>query len=69
MLRVGILSVAHLHANAYVQAFSQDPRTELVGVWDHDANRAREYAAARSLQVFESREALLDACDASSRRR
>ena len=64
MLRVGILSVAHMHADSYVSAFSHDPRTTLVGVWDHDAARARDYAAPRGLTVFESRDALLDACDA-----
>ncbi len=64
MLRVGILSVAHMHVNSYVHAFGADPRTEIVGVYDHDAARARAYAEPRGLKAFEDRDALLDACDA-----
>lgn len=64
MLRVGILSVAHLHANSYVHAFGKDPRTELAGLWDHDRQRGQDYAAARGLPFFEERDALLDASDA-----
>lgn len=64
MLRVGILSVAHMHVGSYVHAFGTDPRTEIVGVYDHDEARARAYADARGLRVFTDRDALLDACDA-----
>ncbi len=64
MLRVGILSVAHMHAGSYVHAFGKDPRTEIVGIWDHDLERARAYAELKGLKLFENRDELIEACDA-----
>lgn len=48
-LRVGIASLAHVHAPAYALALREIPGAELAGIWDDDAGRgqagADEYAA------------------------
>ena len=63
-LRVGILSTAHLHVWSYVHALKLDARTELVGLWDDDADRAISFAKQADTTRFESRDELLDAVDA-----
>ena len=40
-LRVGLVSVAHVHTPSYAHQFSVNPRTEISGVWDDDAARGR----------------------------
>jgi predicted dehydrogenase len=64
MLRVGILSVAHMHVGSYVHGFGADPRTEIVGLFDHDAARAQAFGEKNGIPVFDCVDALLDACDA-----
>ncbi len=65
-LRIGFLSVAHMHAWGYVHGFGKHPDCELVGVYDDDAERRAKFAASNNLQEFESPEALLQAVDAVS---
>lgn len=44
MVRVGMLSFAHMHASSYAQALAETPGAELVGIADEDAVRCREMA-------------------------
>ncbi len=44
-LRVGLLGVAHVHTASYVECLTREPDVEVVGLYDHDAERARQAAA------------------------
>ncbi|CAN5403831.1 Gfo/Idh/MocA family oxidoreductase [soil metagenome] len=63
-LRVGILSVEHMHVWSYVGALRTDPRTELVGFWDADEARAGSFAEQTGVPYIGFRDDLLDAVDA-----
>jgi predicted dehydrogenase len=58
-LRIGILSVAHLHADSYVENLRRSPGVTLIGLADDDQNRADQFAAAHGTRAFESIDALL----------
>ncbi len=59
MLRIGLLSVAHLHADAYVDALQTMPGVEFVGFADDDPTRLADFAAHRHTPVYETYQALL----------
>lgn len=61
-VRLGIGSVAHLHADAYAESLHGLDGVEFVGVADGDADRGRRFADEHDT-VFRSREALLEAAD------
>ncbi|HEV8698124.1 MAG TPA: Gfo/Idh/MocA family oxidoreductase [Candidatus Limnocylindrales bacterium] len=46
MIRVAILSFWHVHATDYAREAIDDPRTQIIGVWDEDAERGRAEAAS-----------------------
>lgn len=64
MIRVGLLSFAHYHANFWAEAFADDPDAVLVGVWDEDFERGRAGAARFNAPFFEELDDLLDLVDA-----
>jgi len=64
LVKVGILSAAHLHANAYAACLNALPGAEFTGVWDHDADRGRSAAAMWNTKYVEDREQLLDSVQA-----
>src|SRR5947209_6406336 len=64
MVRVGILSTAHLHVWAYVSAVAQNPNAQLAGVWDDDAERLGSFCAQTKAKPFQKLEDLLNECDA-----
>lgn len=41
MLRVAMLSFAHVHANGYAQAVVNHPEAEIVSIWEDDAGRGK----------------------------
>jgi 1,5-anhydro-D-fructose reductase (1,5-anhydro-D-mannitol-forming) len=49
MVRVAMLSFAHVHANGYASQVSENPDAEIVCIWDHDAERGK--AAAERWKV------------------
>lgn len=63
-LRVGILSVAHMHASSYAFCLATRTDASLVGVWDDDETRGQAFAKKYEVPWFDSAEALLAACDA-----
>jgi len=63
-LRVGIVTAAHLHVWSYIHGFRKHPETELVGVWDHDEARGKEFAAKTELPFVDDLDALLNQVDA-----
>jgi predicted dehydrogenase len=63
-LRVGILSVAHMHVWSYVDALNKHPQADIVGAWDDDAERIAKFCAATEIRQYEDLEELLDNVDA-----
>ena len=58
-LKIGMMSFAHMHAYSYAHCIVSRPDTELVGIADHDLNRAGNMAKTFETKAFESYEALL----------
>jgi predicted dehydrogenase len=58
-IRLGILSVAHLHADAYVGNIRAIPGVELIGFSDTDPERGRKFSAQYGAHHFPTHEALL----------
>lgn len=44
-MKIGIISFAHTHANAYARYVKEHPEAELTAVWDDDPSRGAEAAA------------------------
>lgn len=59
-IKVGIMSLAHLHADSYAHCLLTNPRAEFVGLADHDPERAARKAEQYGVRCFESYEALLE---------
>lgn len=60
-MRIGILSLAHHHAEAYIAAIRATPGLELMGLWDGNEARGRAAAADAATRFFASPSALLAA--------
>jgi len=63
-LRVGFVTAAHLHVWSYVHCLRGRSDVALVGVWDHDEARGRQFAERNGFTFFETRDELMDKCDA-----
>ncbi len=61
MIRIGLMSAAHLHAHGYAEALRAVPDVKCVGIADDDQERGQSFAQQHELMHFESYEALLDA--------
>ena len=64
MLKIGILSTAHSHADSYADEVNAHSGAELVGVWDADIERLNAKAVQYQTVAFADKDALLLACDA-----
>lgn len=62
-VRLGILSTAHVHADAYLDILATMPGAELVGLWDEEAGRGRAAAASHGTTFFATEAALVDRVD------
>ncbi|MFC1878538.1 Gfo/Idh/MocA family protein [Chloroflexota bacterium] len=60
-MRIGILSFAHHHAEAYIQNLRSIPQVELLGVADEDNERGRQFANQYETPYFRSYEDLIAA--------
>lgn len=58
-MKIGIMSFAHLHAEAYIQNLRAIPDVELIGIADAEMKRGRHFAALFNANLFPSYEALL----------
>jgi predicted dehydrogenase len=58
-MKIGIMSFAHLHAEAYIHNLRAIPGVELTGLADEDAARGRHYAELFDARFFPSYQALL----------
>lgn len=62
-VRIGLLSLAHLHADAYLEILAAMPGVELVGLWHEDAGAGRAAAASNGTSFFATEAALLGHVD------
>jgi predicted dehydrogenase len=60
-MRIGIMSFAHLHAEAYIQNLRAIPGVEFIGIADNDRSRGQLFSQHFNTPLFESYEALLAA--------
>jgi predicted dehydrogenase len=60
-MKIGILSFAHHHGEAYISNLRRVDNVELLGVADDDATRGQTLAKQHEARYFPSYEALLDA--------
>ena len=58
-MKIGILSFAHLHAEAYIQNVRAVPGVELIGIADEDMARGQRFAQQFDAHLFPSYDALL----------
>ena len=63
-VRVGMLSVGHVHAPSYAHCFHSSPTSEFVGIWDKDPFLAAKFGSDHSCKAWDDRDALIDGCDA-----
>jgi UDP-N-acetylglucosamine 3-dehydrogenase len=64
MIRIGFLSVAHMHAGSYCRVLAGRDDATVVGVYDHDQARAEAFARNHGVPWMADREQLLSASDA-----
>lgn len=58
-MRIGIMSFAHHHAEAYITALRAMPGVEVIGIADDDQERGQRAAAQFNTHLFDSSKALL----------
>jgi myo-inositol 2-dehydrogenase / D-chiro-inositol 1-dehydrogenase len=63
VVKIGMMSFAHLHAMSYAHSIVAREDTQLVGIADHDPARAQEMAQRYGTQAFADYEALLASPD------
>lgn len=63
-MKIGIMSFAHLHAEAYIGNLRSIPGVEMIGLADEDTNRGRKYAHEFSAELYPTYESLLADADA-----
>lgn len=65
-VRVGLLSAAHVHADAYAAILRDDPGVDLLGISDEDPARGRAFARQHGISYLGGRDALLAAAPAAA---
>lgn len=63
-MKVGILSFAHLHAEAYIRNLRAIAGVEMIGLADEDQARGSHYAREFGARLYPTYEALLEEADA-----
>jgi predicted dehydrogenase len=58
-VRVGLLSAAHVHADAYADLLLEMPGVELIGLADEDEEQGRTFTRAHGVPYLGDRDALL----------
>ena len=59
-MKIGIMSFAHIHAEAYIENLKQIEEVELIGIADDNEERGKLYANRYGARFFYSYEALLN---------
>jgi predicted dehydrogenase len=61
MLRIGLVTCAHLHVLSYIQVLKGRADAAVVGIWDHDEARGKAFAEQQGIRYFPTYEELLEA--------
>ncbi len=64
MIKIGFLSVAHVHAGGYLHILKAHPNVNLVGIWDDDTQRGQQASQKYETDFFSDKDALIEKCDA-----
>ena len=64
MLRIGLISLAHMHGLSYCRAVQSLSDAQLVGIYDRDSERRQKYAQEFNVTGFETLDELLGQVDA-----
>lgn len=64
VVKVGMLSAAHVHAGSYAACLNALPNVDFVGLWDNDTERGQSAASVWNVPFEPDRNALLSAVDA-----
>lgn len=64
MIKIGVISAAHLHADSYVAQLAGLSQASLVGFYDDDPERLTRKAGEYGCPAFSDLDALLSVCDA-----
>lgn len=59
VLKVGMMSFAHMHAMSYAHSLNAREDTALIGIADHDSERTQQIAGRLNTLAFEDYDALL----------
>jgi predicted dehydrogenase len=59
-LRIGLVSAAHMHADAYARVLGTIPQVELIGLADDDAEQGDSFARGQGVRFLGDRNALLN---------
>ncbi|MFN8445249.1 MAG: Gfo/Idh/MocA family oxidoreductase [Caldilineaceae bacterium] len=59
IIKIGMISFAHMHAFSYATNLKQISGVEIVGIWDADANRGQTQARHFDTHYFDTIDALL----------
>ena len=60
MIRIGMISYWHVHAEDYTRQVLKHPDTEIAGIWDEEPARGREKAEKYGVPFYESLDDLLN---------
>ncbi len=63
-VRIGVLSMEHVHARSYVPLLADLPGVDLAGIWDANPERASSAAGGAGTRAFGSVAGLLEQVDA-----
>jgi predicted dehydrogenase len=58
-MKIGIMSLAHLHAEAYIGNLRAIPGVEMIGIADEDESRGQHFAKIFDAQLYPTYEAML----------
>ncbi len=60
-MKIALMSVAHLHADAYIANLRANPVVEMIGIADDNRQRAEQFAQQHAVHIFSDYHALLAA--------
>ena len=60
MVKIGMLSFAHVHAHGYAKQVSENERAEIVAVWDHMEPRGKEAAEQYGVPFYADIDRILE---------
>jgi predicted dehydrogenase len=63
-IRVGLISAAHVHAPSFATCVIENPKAELVGIWDNEKERGEAFAQKFNTHYTHDLKTLLNQVDA-----